>query len=32
MTIELASLHKVKTISMVATDKETFNSETAVSL
>ena len=32
VTLELASLHKVKTYTIVATDQEPFNSETAVSL
>ena len=32
VTLELASLHKVKTYAIVATDEEPFNSETAVLL
>ena len=32
VTLELTSLHKVKTYTIVATDEEPFNSETAVSL
>ena len=32
VTLELASLHKVKIYTIVATDEEPFNSETAVSL